>query len=61
MRTISIPLSEHARRALIDWAEREFRDPRDQAAKFVVDGLRQAGALSEEPKDRELTSVEAAR
>jgi hypothetical protein len=37
--------TEYARRALVDVAEREFRDPRDQAAYYVVRGLQADGAL----------------
>jgi hypothetical protein len=41
---------EQTRRALVNVAESEFRDPRAQAAKFIVDGLRRAGALPAEER-----------
>ena len=50
MRALYVPIpDERARRALIELAEREFRDPRDQAALLVVEGLRRAGALTDDP------------
>jgi hypothetical protein len=46
MRGIYVPVSDPvARRALVNLAEREMRDPRDQAAYLIVEGLRAAGAL----------------
>jgi hypothetical protein len=54
---ITIALPETEREALNDLAIREYRDPHDQAAKFIVDGLRAAGAL---PKE-EVTLTESAR
>ncbi len=33
--------------ALLAVADQELLDPREQAAKFIVDGLRRAGALQE--------------
>ncbi len=47
MRAIYVPVTEPMRRALNDLAEREYRDPRDQAAYFIADGLKRAGALTE--------------
>lgn len=45
---LPLPVAE----ALVGLALREFRDPRAQATKFVVEGLRRAGALPhEEPAD----------
>jgi len=56
VRAIYVPLSEPIRRALNDLAEREYRDPRDQATMMLADALRKAGAL---PEDRSaaLTTV----
>ena len=49
MRPIYVPLpDEQTRRALVNIAEREFRDPRAQAAKFIVEGLKRAGALTDD-------------
>jgi hypothetical protein len=44
MRAIYVPLTEPIRRALNDFAEREYRDPRDQAAYFIAEGLKLADA-----------------
>jgi hypothetical protein len=46
---ISVALCPDEREALLDLALREYRDPREQAAKFIVEGLRAAGALPVEP------------
>jgi hypothetical protein len=46
-------LPEPAYDALLTVAERDFRDPREQAAKFIVDGLRAAGVLPAEPSEAE--------
>jgi hypothetical protein len=49
MSRISVPLpNEATRRALVELAEREWRDPRDQAAKLLVEGLERAGVLPAE-------------
>ena len=49
MRPIYVQLpDEQTRRALVNVAESEFRDPRAQATKFIVDGLRRAGALTDD-------------
>jgi len=45
VRAIYVPLTEPIRRALNNLAEREYRDPRDQAAMMLTDALRQNGAL----------------
>jgi len=39
---------EQTRRALVNVAESEFRDPRAQAAKFIVEGLKRVGALTDD-------------
>ena len=50
MRAIYVPLpNEETRRALIQLAEHEWRNPREQAAKLLVEGLRRAGVLPDEP------------
>jgi hypothetical protein len=46
-----IRLPRPAREALYELAEQEWRDPRDQAALFVVEGLRRAGALPSDQAD----------
>jgi hypothetical protein len=49
MRGIYVPVSDPvARRALVNLAERELRDPRDQAAVLVLEGLRQRGLLPDQ-------------
>ena len=48
VRGIYVPVTDPiARRALVNLAEREMRDPRSQAAVLILDGLRAAGALPE--------------
>jgi hypothetical protein len=42
MRTLYVPLPEDALARLDDLARREFREPKAQAAQFIVDGLRRA-------------------
>jgi len=42
---IGVVLPEPAREALVDLAEREYRDPRDQAAVLVLEGLRRRGLV----------------
>jgi hypothetical protein len=49
-RGIYVPLREEAREALIDLADREYRDPRTQAMKMITEALRQAGALPADPQ-----------
>jgi hypothetical protein len=45
--TIRNLLDEH-RQALSEMAVREYREPDDQAAYLIVDGLRRAGVLTDE-------------
>ena len=45
MARISVSLDPQEREALINLAQRERRDPRDQAALIVRDGLQRAGLL----------------
>lgn len=55
MSRLMIYLDLPEREALISLAQRERRDPRDQAALFVRDGLQRAGLLptdSPTPADR---------
>lgn len=47
MRAIYVPLSAPAKEALLELADREFRDPQDQAALLLTDALRRSGALVE--------------
>jgi hypothetical protein len=48
-RGIYAPIPTVAREALYELAEREWRDPREQAAKLIVEGLERAGALPRIP------------
>jgi len=59
MRRITVSLPEDARRALVNLAEREYRDPRDQATKILVDGLREAGTLSKASTESDRPAVGA--
>ena len=47
-RNIYIPLSDPAREALDELAEREWRHPKEQASKLLVEGLRRAGVLADQ-------------
>jgi hypothetical protein len=47
MRAIYVPLSLTAKEALVELAEREFREPQDQAALLLTDALRRVGALND--------------
>jgi hypothetical protein len=62
VRGFYVPISDPAtRRALVRLATREMRDPRYQAARFIVDGLRAAGALPIEVVDyHDVTDDQAA-
>jgi hypothetical protein len=51
-RGIYVPLPSREREALFDLADQEWRSPREQAAKFVVDGLKAAGVLATDQADR---------
>jgi len=51
-------LPDEHRRALGELAIREYREPDDQAACLIVDGLRRAGILTD---DRSATSPTTAR
>jgi len=46
-RSIYVPLTTPAKEALYELAEREDRDPRIQAARFIREGLERAGALTD--------------
>jgi hypothetical protein len=48
MSRISVPLLLAEKLALIDLAQRERRDPRDQAALFIRDELERRGLLPAE-------------
>lgn len=44
-RGIFVPMLEADLEALFTLADREWRRPVDQAAKFIIEGLRASGAL----------------
>jgi hypothetical protein len=46
-RGIFVPLPDVPREVLYELAEREDRDPRVQAARFIREGLELAGALTD--------------
>jgi hypothetical protein len=52
---VYVPLPSSAADALRELARREFRHPRDQAQKLLVEGLRRAGALPAEPSEPSLS------
>jgi hypothetical protein len=49
---VYVSLPSNAAEALRELARREFRHPRDQAQKLLVEGLRQAGALPSDAAHR---------
>ena len=59
-RGIYVPLPPQAREALFDWADSEWRSPREQAAKFLVESLRAAGALPAEQTESDRSTEHAA-
>ena len=61
MRAIYVPVTEPVRRALNDLAERECRDPRDQATYLIREGLRQAGALNDPKTEASSPATTAGR
>ncbi len=60
VRAIYVPVTEALRQALNNLAESEYRDPRDQAAYLIAEGLRQRGALAESKTEAGRVPVEAA-
>jgi len=53
VRSIYVPLPEGAADRLRELARRELRDPREQAAWLILDGLRRAGLpVNVSPHDR---------
>ena len=49
MRSVCVPISQETREKLIRAAQREFRDPRQQAAKLLAEALEQAEQRGVEP------------
>ena len=58
--SIYLPLPSREREALCELADREFRDPKDQARLLLVEGLRRAGALPAEPTESDRSAELAA-
>lgn len=51
MARIVIHLKDHEEKALVDLAQREFRDPRSQAALIVLNELKRRGLITtDQPK-----------
>jgi hypothetical protein len=48
MTRINVPLPGEALSALADLSAREWRDPRDQAAVIIIEGLRRRGLITED-------------
>ncbi len=59
-RSIYVPLPTPAKEALYELAEREDRDPRVQAARFIREGLQRAGVLTDDPNHQPAGSRAAA-
>ena len=58
-RSIYVPLPTPARQALYELAEREWRHPKEQASKLLVDALRRAGLLADQqPADAKHSALE---
>lgn len=55
MARITITLTEGAKKALIEYAQKEIRDPRAQGAIIIVNKLRQLGYLS---NNLDISSIE---
>jgi hypothetical protein len=55
MRRIFVPLDEKQLTALILYAEKQYRDPRVQAALFIQRGLEQMGELEPEQEPAQST------
>jgi hypothetical protein len=52
-RPISVKLErQEERRALAELSLREYREPADQAAYLIVDGLRRAGMLTDRASEQ---------
>lgn len=60
MRAIYVPLPEGAADRLRELATRELRDPREQAAWLILDGLKRAG-LDVRLDTRERASLRASQ
>ena len=60
MRSIYVPLPEGTADRLRELARRELRDPKEQAAWLILDGLRRAG-LDVELESRERAALAAGR
>ena len=52
-RWVHVELDEQALKALWSLADRELREPRQQARALILDGLRRAGAIPDESKQHE--------
>jgi hypothetical protein len=52
VRSIYVPLSDAAVRALRALAARELREPKQQAAALILDGLLRAGLMVEQQERR---------
>ena len=59
-RALYVPLAGEAADALFRLAEREYRQPRDQAAKLLVEAFERAGALPAETDRSNATSAAVA-
>jgi hypothetical protein len=54
---VYVSLPSNAAEALRELARREFRHPRDQAQKLLVEGLQRAGALPADSPNRAAPSA----
>ncbi len=51
VRPLSIQLPDEDRQALAELALRQYRDPSDQAAYLIAEGLKRAGALPADDRE----------
>lgn len=58
MARITITLTERAKKALIEYAQHEIRDPRAQAAIIIVSKLRHLGFLGKSDQVPDVVELE---
>lgn len=56
MRHMRVPMDDRTEVALFVLARRELRNPKDQATYLLIQGLRAAGVLEQEPPGTDVQS-----
>jgi hypothetical protein len=54
MRAVYVPLSDRVFDALVALADQEYRHPREQAGKLLIEALQRTGALTDEEPSTEV-------